>query len=132
MKKFAFAITLACLAGTGYAQTSVSLGDTAGQPPANFTTSYSIIAVDWDKYVGECRIQAVSGQTLYYIFAKQAMWAKNCSHLPDLHSTVWGSAIKHHHGNGDQIRLVYSAEDGKVETASYFLSKTTPYRDNGR
>jgi hypothetical protein len=129
MKKFASAIALMCLAVLSYAQTPALSGDDAGKPLANFATSYSIIAVNWDKFVGECQIQAVSEKTLYYIYAKQALWGTNCSHLPDLHSTVWGSGVKHHRGNGDQIRLVYSTEGGKASTVSYFLSRTTPYRD---
>ena len=129
MKKVAFAIMFVCLEVSGYAQTPASIDGYAGQSPANFATPYSIIAVNWDKYLGECDIQAVSGQTLYYIYAKQALWGKNCSHLPNLHSIVWGSSVKHHRGNGDQIRLVFFAEGGKVGSVSYFLSRTTPYRD---
>lgn len=128
MKKLVFAIALTCL-GTFSGAQAPQPENVLGPPPGNFTISYSIIFVNWDKYVGECQIQAVSEQRLYYLYAKQALWVKNCSHLPELHSTVWGSAMEHHRGNGDQIRLVYSTESGKVSTVSYFLSRTTQYRE---
>lgn len=129
MNKFTFLIISVCFGVLSQAQAPSLSENSDRQPPTGFTTQYSIIAVNWDKFLGECEIQAVSKQTIYYIYAKQALWGKNCSHLPGLNSTVWGSEIKHHHGNGDQIRLVYSTDGGKVSCISYFLNRMTPYKE---
>ena len=126
MMKLIFALIVASLSAAVPAQVPAA---EATQLSSEFSIKYRIISVDWDKYLGDCQIQAVSEGKLFYIYAKQALWAKNCSHLPDVNSTVWGSGIRRHHGNGDQVQLVYSTQGGRVSAASYFLSRTVPYQE---